>query len=261
MKHSCGALLYSWDLNGNFGIILGSEKDNWLPFKGGPDKDETYEQAAIREIYEETCGLVKLDNINLDHVFNTKHKIYHIGLIYVDYEIIKQFPIEVAKKQVGIDYRFLEKTALRFFPLAECMGSNELHSISKLSIRYYWDKLLSIMNNCNCNVHADSVITTDMVDTTEQEQGQEHDFEQGQGQGQGQGQEQNVHNQQNLPNDLRLCANYKSRNSRKKFKYKLIDSKYIKYNNGNRANRIFNRYETEEVILQRAIQMNEMWRK
>lgn len=142
MKHSCGAILYTISPWGEVGVILGKEHGNYLQFKGCTQPGETKEQTAIREIYEETCGLVKIDKITLYHVFNTKHKHYHIGLCYVPYNIIYDFP-KALKTEKRHDY--LEKTAIRFFPLTYIRNKN-IHKIAMYSIKFYWNVLMIISN-------------------------------------------------------------------------------------------------------------------
>lgn len=142
MKNSCGAILYAFDKDGRIGIILGSEGyEEWLPFKGCNEEGETFEQTAIREIREETCGLVSLDSISLDHVFTTKHKIYRIGLCRVDFDIIEQFE-KVRKAESRKEFR--EKQEIRFFPLDTIFIKQKVHSISRASIKFYWDKLATL---------------------------------------------------------------------------------------------------------------------
>lgn len=138
MKVSCGAIFYTYDPYGNIGIILGLEGDDWLPFKGCNEKGETYEETAIREIYEETCGLIRVDKISLDHAFASKRKKYYIGLIYVDYDIIEKFS-QLRKAEDRPN--FIEKKSLRFFNLDTVLFNNYVHGISKASIKYYWNKL------------------------------------------------------------------------------------------------------------------------
>ena len=82
--HSCGAILYT-DFNNDIYVILGMEKGMWFPFKGTRETGETCTEAAIREIYEETCSIVKLDDIELNCQYSTKRKYYHIGLVYVNH--------------------------------------------------------------------------------------------------------------------------------------------------------------------------------
>ena len=93
-KHSCGALFYTYSPSGELGVILGDEgreREEWLPFKGCAEDGETYEQAAIREIREESGGLVDIKTIILEHVFSTRRKHYHIGLIEVPHYIIEMY--------------------------------------------------------------------------------------------------------------------------------------------------------------------------
>jgi len=139
MKHSCGAILYTYEpYSGVIGIILGLEGCHWLPFKGGPKKGETYEQAAIREIYEETCGLIKIDNVELEHIFSSKKKRYHIGLVYVDYDLIDKFKIA---RSTELDMALIEKKSIKFFPLDTILESKNIHNLTRNSILYYWKKL------------------------------------------------------------------------------------------------------------------------
>lgn len=146
MKHSCGAILYSFHpASGDLGVILGLEGWHWLPFKGGPNNsNETFKEAAIREICEETCGLVKINDIQLEHEFSSKNKHYHIGLVEVDYNIIDKFP---ELRDNVTEKAFMEKKKLSFFTLKELKNNmTDIHSITKASIDFYWDKLVAISN-------------------------------------------------------------------------------------------------------------------
>lgn len=143
MKISCGAILYSYDEDGNFGLILGYEDGYWLPFKGGPEINEIPEQTAIREIYEETCGLVKLNTINLEHRFMGRNKRYYIGLCEVPYSIVKNFKL---LRSLQVDERFIEKKFIKFFPI-HAFYNNKIHNITKKSIYYYWDRIEALSRN------------------------------------------------------------------------------------------------------------------
>ena len=142
---SCGAILYAFNHNGDLGIILGDEyRDasvSYLPFKGGVESGETPEQAAIREIDEETCGLVKLNSIELDHKFTTKRKEYHIGLVEVPFDIVEQFN-ELVKSEQRAKYK--EKRNIKFFLIKELYRNHEIHPITKSSLLYYKNKLEAI---------------------------------------------------------------------------------------------------------------------
>lgn len=143
MKNSCGAIFYTYDPNGTIGIILGLEGVHWFPFKGCAEPGESLEQTAIREIKEETCGLVNLDKIHLEHYFTSKRKHYYIGLCLVDYNIIDMFSnarIDENRKE----YR--EKKRLKFFTLQEAIMDSSVHSITKASIKYFWNKLMYLNN-------------------------------------------------------------------------------------------------------------------
>jgi len=163
-KHSCGAILYSYH-NNELGIILGDEgfttSNQWLPFKGCADSTESHEVAAIREISEETCNLVKLRSVTLAHAFATKRKYYHIGLAYANIEILDKFDSLRAKENRD---EFLEKKKLRFFPLKN-IYENKLHSISMSSIKYYMRQLLfmktpgkSLISHAYSTKEADNLI-------------------------------------------------------------------------------------------------------
>ena len=143
MKHSCGAVLYTM-YKGEFGIILGAEGGDcikWFHFKGCNEIGETYEDAALREVEEETGGLVKLTNLSLDHNFATKRKFYHMGLAKVNSNIIKQFNKERSKQKVDVRK---EKKELRFFSLTDSIINKDIHDITKSSIIYYWDVLVKL---------------------------------------------------------------------------------------------------------------------
>ena len=138
---SCGAVLYTTDPHGQLGVILGVERTEsygYLPFKGRPEDNETYEQAAIREVYEETCGLVRVDHIDLCHQFATTHKRYFIGLIKVPYDIIEKFKIKRAQETRIVN---MEKIKIKFFPLNQ-IHNHEIHPLSRLSIKFWRSQIL-----------------------------------------------------------------------------------------------------------------------
>jgi len=138
-KISCGAILYSFHPQTNrIGLILGYEGNGWYPFKGGKDKGESDKEAAKREIYEETCGLVKPIDVDLQCYFSTKSKVYKLGLVYAPYEFISEFTIERAKHTSG---SFAEKKEVRFFPLNIINRNSDLPYITKRTINHYRQEL------------------------------------------------------------------------------------------------------------------------
>lgn len=146
MRNSCGAIFYTYDPAGQLGIVLGLEQHNWLPFKGCSEEGETVEETAIREVYEETCGLVQLDNISLEHRFASKRKNYFIGLCHVPYDLIRQFS-ETRKSESRLSY--MEKKRIKFFPYSSLLTDKTIHNISRSCIRYFWNKLTKLSRNCN----------------------------------------------------------------------------------------------------------------
>lgn len=146
MQESFGAILFAVGPDGP-GIILGDESRSkeagWLPFKGGALEGETPEQAAVREISEETCGLVaiKEEDIRLDSKFATRHKRYSLALVEVDYDIIDKFD---ERRRNEIKEERLEKLSIKFFPYPEVLQNPGVHSISKSAILYYKDQLDSM---------------------------------------------------------------------------------------------------------------------
>ena len=153
-RHSCGAILYTIYCNKIY-IILGMERGMWFPFKGTKEKGENYENTAIREIKEETCNTVIVDNIELNCKFSTKRKYYHIGLVRVSPDIIDKFYINrnkiLSKKNItDADYAYLEKTAIQMFSLDDIFN-NYLHSISLRSIKYYYTFLNSLQKKIKNN--------------------------------------------------------------------------------------------------------------
>jgi hypothetical protein len=124
---SCGAILYAFNESGELGVILGDEiKDtsvSYLPFKGCMEPGETPEITAIREINEETCGIVQLNAIKLDHKFTTKRKEYHIGLVEVPYEIVSQFN-DIVKTESKKQYK--EKRSMKFFRMRDLHKNHEI---------------------------------------------------------------------------------------------------------------------------------------
>lgn len=138
MKISCGALFFTQDPFGQTGIILGLEQGGWLPFKGCNEEGETFEETAIREVKEETCGLIHLSEISLDHTFATHAKIYKIGLCHIPYAFLHIFQ-KVRSKEKRDKYK--EKYTVKFFPLLKILHDKRVHPISKQSVIHYWDQL------------------------------------------------------------------------------------------------------------------------
>jgi ADP-ribose pyrophosphatase YjhB (NUDIX family) len=128
--------------------VLGLESksldDFWFVFKGGKRYDETPEQAAIREVYEETCGLVKLNSIKLEHQFSTKRKRYCIGLVEVPFEIINRFEYAM---QTEAREEFMEKKSIKFFKYPEVLDDPRVHEITKCSISYYTNTLQALKSS------------------------------------------------------------------------------------------------------------------
>ncbi len=143
MKVSCGAILYTFNPKGEFGLLLGLEKNNWLPFKGCNEENETYEQTAIREIYEETAGILKLENIELKHQFQTRKKEYRIGISYGRYSLIEEFSSKI-KDNLGD--KFKEKEKIKFFKFSGIKDDTSIHHLTMNSILYFWEELNNIMS-------------------------------------------------------------------------------------------------------------------
>lgn len=142
--HSCGAILYTIHNNKVY-IILGREYGGLYPFKGVQEKNETYEDTAAREIYEETCQLVapKPHELNLLCVFSTMRKKYHIGLLYVPYSFTKLFGVVRTRHK---EKKYLEKTGIVMFELRNIMFQ-KLHNISIIPILFYYEELCSVQKN------------------------------------------------------------------------------------------------------------------
>jgi 8-oxo-dGTP pyrophosphatase MutT (NUDIX family) len=138
-KHSCGAILYTF-YKGQIYIILGEEHGDWFAFKGTREKNESNEQAAIREINEETCGLLTPKKIKLDCMFSTKRKIYHIGLVKINMDFIDEF---YSVRKLCTRPEMLEKTNVRAFPIT--YDFNKFHKITRHPINYYLNYLKSHM--------------------------------------------------------------------------------------------------------------------
>ncbi len=143
-KNSCGAILYTIK-DDKVHIILGKESRDWFPFKGVCEQNETFEQAAIREIEEETCKLVKVNDINLNCRYASYRKNYHIGLIYVDKSFVKRF-YHVKKKLIQnkeTEEKYLEKNHIKMFSLEE-LDLSRLHFVTLIPVLHYWNFLIGL---------------------------------------------------------------------------------------------------------------------
>jgi hypothetical protein len=149
-KHSCGAILYTVH-NNKIYIILGMEKGQWFPFKGTRESGESNEHAAIREIYEETCGITKLISIDLKCNYSTKRKHYHIGLVKVSSDIINQFyrnqeDISRENRYCGDYDSYLEKSDIRMFSLNFVLKT-KFHEVTSMPLKYYYKYLKMLESN------------------------------------------------------------------------------------------------------------------
>lgn len=146
-KHSAGAILYTI-YNNEVYIVLGMEKGDYFPFKGVREKNETNQMAAIREIHEETCGVVCVDSIDLQCHFSTKRKHYHIGLTYISLDEIEQFRInkKMMESETNPNRAFLEKTHIKIFRLSQ-LHRYHFHEVTYKPIKFYKNQLESIQRS------------------------------------------------------------------------------------------------------------------
>jgi 8-oxo-dGTP pyrophosphatase MutT (NUDIX family) len=145
--NSCGAVLYTVYSNRVY-IILGQEFGDWFPFKGKCDKNETLEEAAIREISEETCMTVNVNKISLDCTFSTARKVYHIGLVFVPYTFIELF---YKQRQKMISSKYLEKTNIKMFDIGK-IQNYKFHKVTSIPIYYYYPYLSRLQEKINTSV-------------------------------------------------------------------------------------------------------------
>lgn len=151
-KHSCGALIFTLYKN-EIHIVLGMEKNEWFPFKGTREANESLNDTAIREIYEETCGIVNLDDIYLDCNYSTKRKYYHIGLVFVNINVLKKFYKQRNKYKLNStdNGAFLEKTCIKLFNINE-LHNYKFHHISLVPINYYKCFLLKLQSRIHNSI-------------------------------------------------------------------------------------------------------------
>jgi hypothetical protein len=145
--HSCGAILYTI-YEGNICIVLGMEKGEWFPFKGTKEMGESNMQTAIREIKEETCDTVHINYIDLCCHFSTKRKHYHIGLVGMTTEEYNNFNVNRESFLKDDNKVYLEKTAIKRFPICTIF-ENEFHIITLKAIRYYYEYLVNLQRKIN----------------------------------------------------------------------------------------------------------------
>lgn len=129
-KDSCGAILFTI-YRGRAHVILGREYGQWMPFKGVREYGETLEEAAIREIREETCGIVYVERIHLSCIYSSLRKTYHIGLVYVNPSFLRNF---YEAKKIMTNDRYLEKTRIKLLPLNEIWRE---HYISYIPAKFF----------------------------------------------------------------------------------------------------------------------------
>lgn len=148
-QHSCGGVLYTI-INHTIYIVLGKEGSDYYHFKGCKMKNETFEEAAIREIYEETMALIKLKEIKL--LYNeliTKRKHYHLGLVKVNKNLANKFKkkkqIENVENNLKDKPEYKEKKNIKYFKLDEIFKNN-LHYVTIMPILFYYNYLKKLQN-------------------------------------------------------------------------------------------------------------------
>lgn len=119
-KSSCsyGAMFYT-RISGIPHVILGSEgpEKTWCPFTGQIEKHETSKDCAIREVFEESRGLIELNEVFFDFTWHKKSG-GEIGimLVYVEPDFIEKFnKMDVSK----LPNSYSEKSEVRAFELGQ----------------------------------------------------------------------------------------------------------------------------------------------
>lgn len=146
MLHSCGGVLYTIKKNRLY-LVLGREGKYFFHFKGCPENNETFEQTAIREINEETMGIVKIKKIllNCSNV-KSKKKIYRLGLVKVNNDIVEQFNYLKYKFIDIMPHKYKEKDEIKLFPFNRILDYR-LHILTLKPILFYYKILEKIQNN------------------------------------------------------------------------------------------------------------------
>ncbi len=142
--HSCGAILYTV-CNSKVYVILGKEFNDWFPFKGKCEPDETFEEAAIREIEEETCRVVRPARVALECEYATSRKFYHIGLVFVPHTFIDEFYMNRRRAE---DKKYLEKTDVKMFPI-ERVNDYRFPQVTSVPVKHYYLFLSQLQNKIN----------------------------------------------------------------------------------------------------------------
>ena len=119
------------------------------------DAEEKSSRKEEGEIYEETCGVIKLNSIDLKCKYSTKRKHYHIGLIEIQPDDINKFykNRELIMTDFSCDnyHSYLEKSDIKMFSL-DSIFKNNFHSITVKPIKYYHSYLKSLQNTLDIRV-------------------------------------------------------------------------------------------------------------
>jgi ADP-ribose pyrophosphatase YjhB (NUDIX family) len=140
-NHYCGALLYTWYKN-NIYIVLKKNKNEWVPFFGTQKEKETFEETAVRELFEETCGGldVKSNDINLEcnYIYKKKeNNHYHIGLVYTSESIISDLSKNKLRKNIYNSLKMIYmKNEIKMFAL-DNIFKYKFHPITQTPILFY----------------------------------------------------------------------------------------------------------------------------
>ena len=80
MRHSYGALLFTF-IDNDLKIVLGKEYGLWHLFAGGRNGWESHSDAASRELYEETRGIVNVSRFSIPVAYQKRNgKQFQIGI-------------------------------------------------------------------------------------------------------------------------------------------------------------------------------------
>ena len=133
MIKAYGIALYKYEQNSIKLLLCKSvkSKDKYGFLKGVQLKNETNEQTAIREFYEESG--IKVANYNLEEFFIQKNEDKDIGIYMVDYHKIDKIDGYFKNDYLKNEYLCKENSEVKFFDI------KNLHYIKKKQIEIVQD--------------------------------------------------------------------------------------------------------------------------
>lgn len=157
---SYGVLPYAKNPKGDVVVLLGMENKTFSLFRGGKEKDETPQQAACRELHEESCGVLSTtpESVSLKYdgygFPSKKGKRWIIGAVKFDYDILSHAISQFDDRRNAIHQQYIRDLQKNISNEERLRLREEMfHKLEKMKL-----KLFTINSSCG-HEKTDAVIS------------------------------------------------------------------------------------------------------